>query len=119
VSETTIMRKCLLTLTKFGRYFRNNSGVLQDKNGTYVHYGLCTGSSDIIGCTPIVVTNKMVGKTVGVFTAIEVKSDKGKPTKEQSSFIEMVKNNGGISGIARSDKESLQIIQNYVESMKD
>jgi hypothetical protein len=118
MKESNLMRKCLLELSKVGRYFRNNTGLLQGHDGRFHRYGLAVGSSDIIGCTPIVVTNKMVGQKVGLFTAIEVKSDAGKATKEQVAFIEMVKNQGGIAGIARSEKESLVIIQNYLDLMK-
>ena len=119
MKESNLMRLCLLELSKIGRFFRNNTGVLQDKNGTYVRYGLAVGSPDIIGCTPIVVTNKMVGQKIGIFTAIEIKSYKGKATKEQLAFNEMVKSMGGISGIAYSVEESSKIIQKYLDFIKE
>jgi hypothetical protein len=62
-------------------------------------FGLCVGSSDIVGIAPD-----------GRFLAIEVKTPTGRPTKEQLRFIAAVRNAGGIAGIARSVDEALQLI---------
>lgn len=91
------------------KIFRNNTGSLKQGNRT-VHFGLCRGSSDLIGWTPTVITPEMVGQTVAVFTAIEVKTPKGRATKEQKNFIDQVKNAGGIAGIARSAEDAKNII---------
>lgn len=80
------------------------------KNARMVSCGLCVGSSDLIGVTPIVITPEMVGETVGVFTAIEVKTPTGPTTKEQLTFITNIKNAGGLAGIARSPADALNII---------
>lgn len=73
-------------------------------------FGLCVGSSDLIGCTPVVITEDMVGQTIGCFTAIEVKTPKGRPTNEQTNFIDAVLRAGGIAGIARSPEEALRLL---------
>ena len=57
------------------------------------------GGSDLIGVTPD-----------GHFLAVEVKTPKGKPTKEQVTFIEAVKKAGGVAGIARSPEDALALI---------
>ena len=83
------------------------------KNCRRVTYGLCTGSSDLIGWTPITITPEMVGKKLAVFTAIEVKLDKQgkyKATKEQKQFINVVRNNGGYAGVADCKKDLEDII---------
>ena len=49
------------------------------------------GVSDIIGCTP-----------TGKFFAIEVKTEKGRPTQEQLDFLVDVQRHEGIVFIARS-----------------
>ena len=64
-----------------------------------VRYGLAVGSSDTIGITPIEITPDMVGKKIGVFTAVEVKLNKNGSygeTKEQKNFGKFVQRNGGI-----------------------
>ena len=47
----------------------------------------------------------------GRFLAIEVKKPRGKTTKEQRKFIELVQTNGGVSGIARSIDDALEIVK--------
>lgn len=92
------------------RLFRNNVGGLQDATGRYVQYGLCVGSSDLIGWTEVEITPDMVGKKVAVFTAIEVKAAKGRPTQLQQDFIAAVRTAGGLAGIARSRADFVEIV---------
>ena len=73
------------------------------------HAGLCEGSSDCIGWTPVVITQQMVGTTIAVFTAVEVK-DEGAATRGQVNFISQVKASGGFAGIARSAEDALRLI---------
>lgn len=80
------------------RLFRNNVGMLEDRNGQKVKYGLCKGSSDLIGwATPS-----------GKFVAVEVKTPIGRATPEQQAFIDAVNKAGGIAFIARSSQEALE-----------
>lgn len=96
---------------------RNNSGALKDIDGRVVRFGLGNisnkhsdkiKSSDLIGLTRITITPDMVGHTVAVFTAIEIKSPtwKSSPTdkreRAQRAFTDWIKNCGGISGFANS-----------------
>lgn len=93
------MTEVQLALARMGyKVFRNNSGYLRDIRGQYVHFGLCTGSSDLVGIVP----------PSGRFLAIEVKSPKGVATKEQLSFLRMVNESGGIGFIARSVEEAVE-----------
>jgi hypothetical protein len=91
------------------RLFRNNTGALKDMHGRLVRFGLCQGSSDLIGWRTVTITPDMVGQNLAVFTAIEVK-DKGRPTPEQQRFIEVVRDAGGIAGIARSVDDAKAIL---------
>ncbi len=83
------------------RLWRNNTGQLKDRFGTTVIYGLCTGSSDLIG---IVAPH-------GRLIAIEVKSAEGKPTPEQEAFMEIVRRFGGVAGVARSVEEAMALVE--------
>ena len=91
------------------RLFRNNTGALKDQTGRLVRYGLCTGSSDLLGFRSLEITPDMVGTTVAVFTAIEVK-DRGRATPEQQAFIAMVQAAGGLAGVARSVDDARSIL---------
>lgn len=99
------------------KLWRNNIGVcfqapkhLRHLATDTVRYGLCNGSSDLIGYTVTEITPEMVGQQVAVFTAIEVKNLKGKASDLQHNFIEQVKRDGGRAGIARSVTEAKEII---------
>jgi hypothetical protein len=97
-NETYIQQTMLPAISRGNvRVFRNNVGM---QNG--VRYGLCNGSSDLIGFTTQTITPDMVGKRIAVFTAIEVKTDKGRVSVPQQKFIDLVKNAGGIAGVCRS-----------------
>lgn len=91
--------------------FRNNTGALKDAMGRLVRFGLCVGSSDLIGWKPVTITQDMVGQEVAVFTALEVKKPRGRPTEKQEYFIGRVKGDGGYAGIVRSLAEALRIVE--------
>ena len=80
-----------------------------DIKGRLVKFGLCKGSSDLIGFKTITITPDMVGQNIAVFSAIEVK-DKGKATSDQKKFINIIKNAGGFAGIARDIEEAKKIL---------
>jgi len=116
-SEDETQQLIQLDAPKYGCILlRNNSGALKDETGRVVRYGLGNTSktvnkdfksSDLIGITPIVVTQEMVGMTLGVFTAVEVKGESWKykgDTREsgQNNFIQWVKSKGGIAGFSNS-----------------
>lgn len=108
--ETRILNKIRVALSGLVVTFRNHVGVIKDENGVVHRFGLCKGSSDLVGWKTIVITPDMIGRDVAVFLAIEVKTSTGRPSKEQRFFIDAVQEAGGISGIARSDEEALEIV---------
>jgi hypothetical protein len=73
--------------------------------------GLPTGFADLFGFVPVVITRDMVGMTVAIFVAAEVKSTNGKRRDAQIRFIAAVQNNGGRAGFARTVDEARDIIQ--------
>lgn len=123
--ENNIQKRIMLALSKQGvTIFRNNTGMgwageairLQSgdvliKNPRPLHAGLCVGSSDLIGFKPVKITPDMVGKTVAVFTAVEVKTPTGRASKEQLNFIDRVKQAGGNAGVARNEAEAEYIVR--------
>lgn len=118
------------------RLLRNNSGVLFNKEGTPVRYGLGNiskrvndklKSGDQIGWTSVVITPDMVGKTVAVFTNIEVKSNSFKirsiyPPKSreaaQERFCALVRSHGGFAAIVNSEHHYKMVMQFFIDSLK-
>lgn len=64
------------------------------RQGRPLHAGLCVGSSDLIGYRQV--------DGVAQFVAIEVKSERGSPTAEQTQFLNHIQSAGGCAGIARN-----------------
>ena len=93
------------------RLWRNNTGTLYDRQGRPVQFGLCKGSSDLIGLRSITIGPEHVGTTMAVFAAVEVKSPKGRLTAEQQAFIELVQGMGGLAGVARSVQDAADLLQ--------
>ena len=89
------------------RLFRNNVGMATFPNGSRVVYGLCSGSSDLIGMKRVLITQDMVGDSIAQFVAVEVKKKKGKPTQAQKKFLDMVEDMGGIAIL--TDDEGFKI----------
>lgn len=102
--ESSILQRVQLEASRRGyRLFRNNVGQLLDARGVPVRYGLCPGSSDLIGWRELVITADMVGHTVAQFVAVEVKTATGKATPQQMQFLESVARAGGVAVIARGE----------------
>ena len=80
------------------------------KKAEWIRYGLCVGSSDLIGFRKIKITPEMVGKEVAQFVAIEVKSKRGRTSQVQKSFLDLVESMGGRAGVARSLTDAKDII---------
>lgn len=112
--ETKLMRLIMIALSNancitwrnetagayVGRVIHKDARIVTLANAQLMTFGLCVGSADIIG----------VHRPTGRFLAVEVKTAKGKPTKEQLNFIEQVRAANGIAGIARSVQEALDLL---------
>ena len=96
-----------------GNTTRLPNGDILIKNPRPLHAGLCKGSSDIIGITPVFITPEMVGETLGVFTAIEVKTPRGKTSEAQELFIKAIRQAGGYAGVARCPDDVEDVIQRW------
>jgi len=109
MSEADLYARVKLEYEKRGvKLWRNNSGAVKIDN-RFVRFGLANESaalndvfksSDLIGIRPLIITQEMVGKTVGQFVAREVKTEnwKYKNTKRekaQKAFIDLINKLGG------------------------
>lgn len=84
-------------------------GIVTLKNARIVNVGI-TGQSDTIGWTPYTVTADDVGRTLAVFTAIEIKAGADRTSPEQLQFIHAVRRAGGYAGVARTVDDALAIV---------
>lgn len=117
MKEKIILNQILLSFSSLAaRLFRNNVGMLEDKKGNKVRYGLCRGSSDLVGWSFKVVTPSMVGKKIAIFTAVEAKAGRTKVTVEQQRFVDAVNKAGGIGIIAHSNGEALDLFNKKMEA---
>jgi len=93
--------------------FRNNSGAMTDQTGRLVRFGLGNESpalnarwksSDLIGLLPVVVQPSHVGRTFGLFLAVETKKPGWRLTpgdkrgQAQAAFLQSVRGFGGVGG---------------------
>lgn len=105
MTEADLMRLIQIEATILGhRLFRNNVGVARTDNGSVIRFGLCVGSSDLIGWT-----------REGRFLAVEVKTTTGRVRPEQAQFVAAVTEAGGVAGIVRSVKEFRLLVRATLE----
>jgi hypothetical protein len=103
ITESMIQR-ALLTRGNMGgrRLFRNNVGSAKTDDGRHISFGLHKGSGDLIGWEEIEITPDMVGQKIARFLSVEVKTEKGRVSKEQDLWRSVVNAAGGRGIIARS-----------------
>ena len=92
------------------RLWRNNTGALVDQQGRFVRFGLCKGSSDLIGLRSLEVTPEMVGQRLAQFVALEVKTVNGTVSTEQRAFLQLVQQLGGLGAVCRSIEEARTVL---------
>jgi hypothetical protein len=92
------------------RLWRNNTGALVDQQGRLVRFGLCKGSSDLIGLRVLEITPELVGQRLAQFVALEVKTAQGVLSQEQRAFLRLVKDLGGVTAVCRSVEEAEQLL---------
>ena len=123
--ESAVQQRVRLELARLGALaYRNNVGACEDKQGRIIRYGLCNdsqqmnralASSDLIGVMPVVIQPHHVGRTLGVFTAIECKHSNWHMTPgdqraaAQQRFIDLIKSVGGIGGFVTDPAQVHQL----------
>lgn len=111
-AESDLLRRIRLAASAEGaRLWRNNVGKYQDATGRWVTYGLCVGSSDLIGWVPTLIEAHHVGQHLPVFTAIEAKAGSRQATPEQKNFLAQVAQAGGVAVLAYELDDVISIIK--------
>jgi hypothetical protein len=83
------------------------------RNARPLHAGLHKGSSDLCGWYPVTITPEMVGRRVAVFSGVEVKSERGRVSDDQEIFLGRLREDGGISVVARSVDDAIRGISDW------
>ena len=100
MTEQDIQNLIRAELSKHALVFRANVGKVKTHDGRYFDTGLPPGFCDLFGFR----------KSDGKIFFIEVKTPKGRVRPVQKKFMEIVKRNGAIVGVARSVDDALKII---------
>jgi hypothetical protein len=94
-----------------GKLVSRDGGRVVLENARQVAMGLIApGSSDLVGPVQVVITPAMVGQTIAVFAALEIKRPGIKPEQEQTDFVTFVRNFGGIGEIVHSPDEAARAV---------
>ena len=111
--ESSILKRILLRCSRgTTRLWRNNVGQYRDHAGNWIRYGVKNpGGSDLIGWTQLIIKQEHIGRTVAVFTAVEVKRPGKDVLLVQQRFGDMVSDAGGLFGVAHSADEAEQILK--------
>src|SRR2546428_602989 len=110
-SEAEILNRIKLEASSKGsRLWRNNVGATYTAEGSFIRYGLANDSkalnqklksADLIGIKPVVITEEMVGRTIGQFLSREIKRPNWKFNKNdthdtaQLNWINLIVSLGG------------------------
>lgn len=127
MNEEAVTSHTRLEFAKIGPLWRNNVGVLPDRRGVPVRFGLANESakmnqeiksSDWIGATPVTAYLQSCGwVTLGVLTAFEIKRtgwifDPGDAhVVAQAKFHEIVREAGGFAGFVTKPEDIHNIIR--------
>jgi hypothetical protein len=117
-SESAVQSQIRIEASSKGaRLWRNNVGGAYTEDGSFFRYGLCNESkqmnavlksSDLIGISPLLITQNHVGSIVGQFLAREVKESfwtySGTDREvAQLNFLNLVASLGGNAAFANSE----------------
>ena len=125
--ETNISNRWRKKWAKFAILFRTQVGMAwtgkvvnqwNDKGVTYVtlskarimSMGGVKGMSDLTGWRSVTITPDMVGQRVAIYTAVEVKTPKGKISPDQKRFTKNVNDAGGIGIVIRSEDDDPELL---------
>lgn len=105
VSETNILRRVQLIASEHGaRLFRNQTGFCQCRKQP-IRYGIPAtgGGPDLIGWAP-----------GGRFLGVEIKTETGRVRENQVTFLNAIRDGGGLGFIARSEDEFVSLLKKGV-----
>ena len=106
--EHRIQNEIRAAVSVFCIIFRMNVGKGYTMDGRWFSSDVPAGFSDLFG----------VRKSDGRAIFIEVKTPKGRPTKEQKHFLEQMRDAGAVAGICRSAEEAVGLVKEEKDAVK-
>lgn len=118
MSESAVQSLVRLEASRKGcRLFRNNVGAGYLENGSFIRFGLANDSdrlnqqiksADLIGIEPVLITQEMVGQTIGRFLSREIKAagwQYSGTAREQAQlrWLELIASMGGNAAFAADE----------------
>lgn len=97
--EHKIQNEIRTAISPYALIFRINVGA-GFVDGRYFSTGVPPGFSDLFG----------VRKSDGKAVFIEVKTAKGRPSKQQTNFIKQMQSCGAVAGICRNAEDAVKLI---------
>ncbi len=126
--ESAVQSHTRLELARAGAIIqRNNVGACEDKTGRIIRYGLMNDSvqlnrqfksSDLINIIPVLIGPQHIGRTLGVYAALECKQSGWHLTpgdqrgQAQLRYLELVRSVGGIGAFITDPTQVGQILDN-------
>lgn len=124
--EATQSRLRVIAPSLASHLWRNNNGVMEDGD-RYIRFGLANDSkklndvfksSDLIGITQMRIGPQHFGRTVGIFTAIEVKhprwvTPENDRDEAQSNYLQHVNANGGLGFFCTHPGQLMTMIESF------
>lgn len=94
---------------------RNNDGSITIHDPRPFQTGLPKGFTDLFGMTLFEITPAHVGRTLPIYTGIEVKRPGKQPSEKQAKHLNLLRNRGAIAGVATSPEEALALTESLGE----
>ena len=98
---------------KGGELRRNRIGFAEIRPGVKIPFGLGTGTLDLVGPMPVLITADMVGRTVSIYCEVDSKTDEGVVAPHQLERIEHLRAMGAMSGISRGPDDMERIYNDW------
>ena len=103
--ETKMQNRIMMAMSKKGYLcWRNQVGLFKTLDGRTVNIGV-KGSSDLMAIKPTIITPEMVGQTLPIFVAVEVKTATGRQSEPQKKWQKAVEKLGVRYILARSEND--------------
>ena len=129
-TENTVQDGCRLLIQKTGGILmRNNSGAMKLPDGRFLRWGLGNDSialnkkrksPDLIGPTPMLIKPHHVGRTIGVFTAIETKPsgwvfrDSCEHSVAQLNCLQLFADRGAIAAFINDEDQLIPFVEKFI-----